>query len=464
MINVHFRALSLSVLILSSSQTYSQDSDFTEQLQLTGLPLVSIQTVDNELPTYEVSPKPEGCRGYGIRNATKVPGRMRITNGSELIYDSGDYEENESGMTIKIRGNTSARMPKKPYKIKLQKKVDLLMRDQETCADKNWLLICDEPFRAVIGLAVNKIVGLQWTPAFEYVNVMINGEYAGNYLLIESVKRNKDCRLNVSKSGFIFEFDPYWWNEPIYVKSPTNLMDSMNYTFKYPDEEDITDEELEYFRDVISRFEQSLSEENYPDYIDTQSFAAWILGHDILGTADGAGSNFFLTKYDNTDDSKLEMANMWDFDSILQKLDTWSEPHNSFCFPQLFSNNGHFTRTYKKLWDQLSPTFLEQLNQAIDSFARPKLVEALDASTLLNNARWNDDCWTFQAYMDVYKGRLMRRVQWLNEQVADLRADIPSTTTTTSSNVIFNLQGLKVVHPQKGIYIRNGRKYVVTEN
>ena len=41
-----------------------------------------------------------------------------------LSYDSGDYVDGESGMTLKIRGNTSAWQLRKPYKIKLQKKAD----------------------------------------------------------------------------------------------------------------------------------------------------------------------------------------------------------------------------------------------------------------------------------------------------------------------------------------------------
>ena len=91
-----------------------------------GLPVLYIQTVDSEEPTCDYVSAPAGCMGKTIANATKVPGRMIIYQWLDemdsVLYDSGDYEKDVSGMTIKIRGNTSAYYEKKPYKIKLQKK------------------------------------------------------------------------------------------------------------------------------------------------------------------------------------------------------------------------------------------------------------------------------------------------------------------------------------------------------
>lgn len=149
-------------------------------------------------------------------------------------------------------------------------------------------------------------MGLQWTPQGEYVNVIVNREYFGFYFLSESVERNDKCRINVDKkTGFIFEFDTYWWNEKLYVQSPILTTKSQNYTFKYPDSDDITDEQLEYFTQMIYQVENSLLNGTYPEYLDVESFAAWMLAHDLLGNWDSGGSNMYLTKYDNTFQSKV---------------------------------------------------------------------------------------------------------------------------------------------------------------
>lgn len=106
------------------------------------------------------------------------------------------------------------------------------------------MLLKDECQRLRNGFKINELIGLQWTPQWEYVNVMYNGEYLGLYLLAEAVERNTDCRLNVDDTGFVVERDPYWWNEDGYVAS--TYAPTYNYTFKCPDYEDLTSEQIDY--------------------------------------------------------------------------------------------------------------------------------------------------------------------------------------------------------------------------
>ena len=65
-------------------------------------------------------------------------------------------------MTIKIRGNSTPYFDKKPYKIKLQKKGDMLCRGDSKFNDKNWLLIKDgdESINAFIGFKTNELFKL----------------------------------------------------------------------------------------------------------------------------------------------------------------------------------------------------------------------------------------------------------------------------------------------------------------
>lgn len=360
-----------------------------------GLPVVEITTVNGELPKCDVVDGSQyGSSVHSIINATKVPGRLIISTKDGVLYDSGDFEKDMSGMTFKIRGNTSALKAKKPYKIKLQKKADLLCRGDKKYNNKNWLLIHDFKYRAKIGLKVNELMGMQWTPAYEYVNVMINGKYQGLYMLLESVERDVDCRINVSKSGYLFEYDPYWWKEDYYVNIPTYLNEGMHYTFRYPETEDLTDDQKAYFTNMITAVEASIKDGTYQNHIDISSFASWVLAHDILGTADGTGSNIYLTKYDNTKDSKVMMANLWDFDSIFQKTKEWSKSHNKFYFPHLFKNNSNnaFIKAYRNRWDDVSPTIFNELNSYLDAFAKSKEATALDVSV-----GWDDELWKWES-------------------------------------------------------------------
>ena len=413
------------MFLFTFSVSYAQIDKITkEELLDAGLPVVEITSVDEEWPTCEiVSGIPYGINVTSIANANKVPGRLTISTKNAVLYDSGDYEKGKSGMTFKIRGNTSGKADKKPYKIKLQKKADLLCRNNKIVESKDWVLIFDKNYYNKIGFKVNELMGLQWTPAYEYVNVMINGKYQGLYMLLESVERDKDCRINVSKSGYIFEYDMYWWKEDLYVKIDTYLPWKMYYTFKYPEAEDMTDDQLAYFREMITAVEASITNGTYPNYIDLNSFTSWMLAHDILGTADGSGSNIYLTKYDNTDDSKVMMGNMWDFDSIFQITSDWSAVHTMFYFRYLFnmSNpNSAFIRAYRKQWERVSPTIFNDLNKYIDDFAQSEEAAALNISAEWDNQLWG---WTLKNHQIDNLAILIKkffndRKSWLNRSIS----------------------------------------------
>lgn len=106
------------------------------------IPLLTITTENGEFPTCEVVYPPEGCVGTGITANDYVCGRLVMTLDGETLYDSGDYIKDESGMRIKIRGNsTGASAGQKPYKIKLSKKFDLLCRGDEGYNEKDWNLL-----------------------------------------------------------------------------------------------------------------------------------------------------------------------------------------------------------------------------------------------------------------------------------------------------------------------------------
>ena len=361
-----------------------------------GLPMVKVMTVDEEAPTCEFVSAPEGCLGQSIRNATKVGGRMTITQNGETLYDSGDYVEELSGMTIRIRGNSSAWKDKRAYKIKLQQAADLLERgDDQTYADKEWLLINDETrqLNTMVGLKVNELLNLQWTPRFRFVNLMLNGDFQGLYLLIESVKR-KTSRLNVSKSGYIVEFDPYWWNEDVWFETLMTTSKDAKFTFKYPDTKSILPERIDSIRNYINAFDDGLVNKNqFAEYIDSTSFAAWILAQDILGNFDAHGSNIYMTKYDDTSDSKLMMGCLWDFDAIMLTPDEWSNSRHLPYFARLISNgtDRSVANAYYQLWEEVKDTLFVAIKDYLEAFVASEEGQFFDEAIATDNKRWGRD-------------------------------------------------------------------------
>ncbi len=396
------------------------DSISMQRLLDYGLEVFDIVLVDGEWPTTEYVTPPPGAWGRTTANPTKVPGRMRILLRDSVLYDSGEYVDDESGMTLRIRGNVSAWQDKKPYKIKLQKKADLLRRDSINGQDKDWLLVYDETLHYMLGFELGRLLGMRWTPGYRYVNVVVNNQYEGIYMLLESVKRNTKCRLDVSKQGYIFEHDQYWWNEPLWL--PSTCRYPYRYTFKYPDPEDFTAADSVYMTDLTRRMELSYTSDNYPEVIDVASFARFCLAHDIMGTSH-YGANRYYIKYDKSDSTLVEMPVMWDFDHANGKLTGWSLTHTTF-FYQLFDNpNKAFVEEFAKQWNQVHPILYDHIKNL---FEQERLAHGygISMSLYLDNIRWN----THNAAYDSFTSRpewVKNRSVWLDAEINKLTASEP---------------------------------------
>ena len=411
------RILLFTILVLSSLVSQASNLSYME-VQNLGLPVVVITTVDAEEPTCEYVTHPEGSWGESITNATKVPGSVSViaTNG-ETIYDSGEYEKGESGITIKIRGNTSAYKDKKPYKIKLQKKGDLLGRGDKNFNDKNWVLLGDNSLRLWVGFELSRLVEEDWSPAGMYVNVIMNGDYRGIYYLCEAVERNEKCRINVSDDGFIMEHDAYWWNEDGQF-IPSMFRPHFGFTFKYPDYEDIDEETIQKITEILELYEQSMVDGTYENVIDLPSFAKWILSHDILGSWDSAGSNLYLSKYDMGSSSLIKAGPLWDFDSIYRMDGQWSSLHYAdnrfrYFYPSVTSP---FMTSYRELWKDKSEEIFAGINEMIEDFRDDEKWAPYDLSCVEDKIRWKyqwDANTAKEAAQDAEEW-FSRRYIWLN--------------------------------------------------
>ena len=456
----HFTILLLSLFVQAPS-LFSISLDSIKSL---GLPVITIETVDGEEPACEYVDHPEGMAGYGIRNATKVPGRLTITLGDELLFDSGPYAKDSSGMRIKIRGNSSAWPSKKPYKVKLEAGADLLLRgDDETYSDKDWLLIKDPDFRQHIGFETSRLMGIEWTPCCRYVNVVMNGDYRGLYLLCEPVERNKRCRINVSETGYIVESDAYFWNEDLYI--PSSLR-PFGWTLKYPDEDNITEERLVWLTSELAGLEEALSGDSYAERIDVESFARWLLTHDILGTWDSYGSNLFVARYD-TLDSKVRMPVLWDFDTIFRMEGAWANVHHERFFFHflLASEDDTFRRAYLRLWNEAHQAVFEGMLSYIDSYAASEETSAIDASMWLDAERWNSGYTCLGDHLDKARVWFGSREAWLDERIAeeigDLHIDEAHNSPIEQTGPTYNAWGMPVFNGYFGIIIQGGRKYII---
>ena len=402
-----------------------KDSITFASITATGLWVLDVNTEQGVWPTADYVYAPEGAWGLSIVNATDVPGRLMILDGNSVIYDSGDYVQDAKGMTLRLRGNSSAFYAKKPYKITLQDKADLLKRNNPSFRDKHWLLIRDDEQFVAQGFELNRLLGMPWTPGYRYVNVVINNEYCGVYMLVESVRRNTNCRINISKNGFLFELDPYWWKVDTYIESCLGF--PVHYTFKYPETEELTDGDVAFMTDLLQKYEASMFNGHYEDYIDVDSYAKWTLGHDILSTNDAAGSNMYYMKYDRSASSKMVMPLMWDFTS--QETDTarWARVHRDQYSPFFRNSNKIFLAAYVEHWHAIKEVLCDGMADALNGLKTSAQGKGLYASMTLNNRRWGT---YYSPYSSIYK-----RVQWFKLRMPWLSRNIDALVARGDVNI-----------------------------
>lgn len=384
---------------------------------------VEIETEDSLLPACDYVPTPEECWAKYVQSKISIYDKE-----STLVYSSYADAEDYDGAKVKLRGNTSAYRDKKPLKIKLSSKEDLLSslidgRTDKNYKNKNWLLLANgSEINQIVGSSVAESVGLSYVPEYEYVYLILNGDFKGLYILTESVSQgkgegDKQSRVCVSDTGFIIENDAYWWNEDLYFETPFTENYPTKFTFKYPDSDDISEssEEYLYIKNYVSEFENALKKhKDYTIYIDVDTFAQWILAHDYLSTLDAAGSNIYFYKYDSTDESKLCMGPIWDFDSIYDTgLESRANIHNgSKMFDYLFKDE-YFSQIYKDLFTQTKDSVSQNIAKRASKYQGTDFDTLIDIDSL----RWN------KSYSHLNE-QTNEAIEWMNQHIIWLEGEI----------------------------------------
>ena len=425
----------LSLLLMPLMSLAQTSENVLEEYSGLGLPLICITTTDGMDPTSEGIMHPEGLNGASITNVVAKDARMQIYRADTLWYDSGEYQEDESGIKIKHRGNTSAYYYKnKPFKLKLQKKADLVDFHEEgdtvNRKSKDWVLLNGaERLHSCIANQMSRLVGMEFTPRMEFANVIINNDYRGIYMLSENVKRDKDCRVNVDKEdGYIIELDAYFWNETFSI--PSKLTKVLQWTMKYPDAEDLTEEMEANIRADISRLETAVKADNYPEVIDVHSMARWILLHDILGTFDPAGSNIYVARQNTDPSSLMRMPVAWDLASSMNNdevdnSEVFSRTHieRGLFFSHLFANEKcrDFVEAYIDEWKRVVQSgAMQKIKQFLQSYPSSAQGQGLVKSYPLHTKRWHFGSANVTEMTQSAMNWLASREGWMNRQVAEL--------------------------------------------
>ena len=232
---------------------------------------------------------------------------------------------------IRGRGNSTWDVDKKPYKIKLDKKADLLGMGK----NKHWVLLANYYDNSLLRNKITYWLGSQlnmpFTPKSEPVDVVMNGEYYGSYFLCEHV-RVGETRVNIDDleanedamhetqepfitGGYLLSLEPYGNEE----KKSFKTKKSNTFLIESPSFEDYYNEtQYNYIKNYVQSVEDAIYGKNfknekgvsYSDLMDVASTVYYYLIQEFSMNGDGyVSTSTYLYKPRN---GKLFWGPLWD--------------------------------------------------------------------------------------------------------------------------------------------------------
>ena len=357
---------------------------------------------------------------------------------------------------IRGRGHSTWGQPKNPYKVQFTDDANFAAIADVLGMKKNrnWALLADYFDRTLMrnklafSLANSSVFneGLKWSPSGAHLEVYLNDEYVGVYLLAEDI-RIDPARLNIRTmspspaagevdGGYIVEVDS---RLDCYNAGAINLQHLTPYGTPFcldkPDEGSITQDQLAWIKNLLDTVEADIFARGNMDRINPVSFADWYLLQELFRNNDAV---FFSSDYMWKDtaasaipaDRLLNMGPIWDFDISAGNInynDNWKTDGcwvskwitgNPPNWMNRLLDNPVFRDLVLARWKQKRPALAPFINTAIDAYARQ-----LNLPQQRNFAKWPIfgvqlyNYYGFATYADevaFLRGFLNQRMAWLD--------------------------------------------------
>jgi len=377
---------------------------------------------------------------FYITTSGPVVSKEDYVTGSLKINPNVDFEQDGAEMPLQIKGrghSTWSLHPKKPYKIKLDEKASLFGLK----AAKNWVLLANHSDKTLMRnyLAYNLSQQMKgdFAPHGIFVEVILNGQSVGNYLLCEQVEI-KSGRVDITEmetgdasgdaltGGYLLELDQHQDSEFMF-KTTSGL------PFSIKDPEEITPVQLEYIHNYVQQTENAILAANFADpvngyakYINTDSFINWFLLNELFKNQDA--QNYSSIYYFKDRGGKMGMGPAWDFDLGAGNVDysDATKPEGWWVKDGLWMHRLYedpaFKAKVRDRWNQLKTTELPAFHKSISDTKK-----YLTESAKQNFTTWNilgTYVWPNPVVLGTYPKEVEQLDHWFTQREAWLDANL----------------------------------------
>ena len=371
-------------------------------------------------------------------------------------------------IAIEIRGSSSQMFPKKSYgfetRSSLNSTVDTNVSLLGMPDEHDWVLSAnysDKSFlHNFLAYQTQRELG-HWAPRCKFVDVILNGQYWGIYVLMESIKWDNN-RVDINHlhptensfpeitGGYIIKIDKQtgsggdgWTSQYPPINHPNGQ--TIYYQYDYPNQDSISPQQQGYIQAYVDSFEDALFGPNYMDsalgymkFIGNTSFIDYFLSDEVSKNVDGYRISSYLYK---DREKTLKAGPVWDYDIAYGNAnycggdDTLNWAYLFPCtgdgsqipawWPRMLSDS-NFTNELKCRWNFLreGPLSDAHLTGVIDSVA----------NYLNESQAWNFTVWPILGvyiwpnvapYPSTYAGEIANLKQWLGRRMQWLDANMP---------------------------------------
>lgn len=353
----------------------------------------------------------------------EIPSKDYYLEGTLAVNGRGGYEDYTGKTEVKGRGNSTWGYPKKPYRLKLNKKAEICGLGKA----KNYVLLANhlDPTLMLNSVAfkIGRLLELPFTNHAIPVDVVLNGIYKGSYLLTEQIEV-KENRVDLDENNSVmWELDSYWDDEPKFKSTAFNLPVMVK-------DPDLTTEQFEYWKKDFNAFTTQFAKEplegnSYVDMIDIESVAKFLITFNLVHNMEiNHPKSVFLHKEGN---GKYVMGPIWDFDWAYDYEGTsnhfgryntplFSSSMNGVgtAFFQRFLQDSRVKAIYKRTWQDFKNNKLDALLQYVDDYA-----VMLKPSVERNSELW-ENTRSFDTKVKELKTWLRNRADYINSEVSKL--------------------------------------------
>lgn len=452
-------ALLLSRHIDPEKKRYQQHLSYNTQAEDTSLsieedtfsshlPVVSIETDGAVIPG-----RPQ--QGQHVRDIENsfIQADMRIYDREGELNTLSSRPVLESGINIRVRGNSSRTFDKVGYLFKFtsdtgeERKLEVMGMEK----DSTWVLHGPYLDKTLMrNYMWYNLAGqiMEWAPDVRYCEVFVNHEYQGLYVMTEQISmgegriemRKYDGKTNIS--SYIVCADRESVNDVSYLDNFTGYARRISgrLEVKYPGASRITPELTEYISRDFSKFEKALYsydydtvKNGYQNYIDVNSFVDYFLINEITQNTD---AGLYSTYFYKDVGGKLKMC-VWDFNNCCDNYIEDQTPMAGFfmqnrpwffmlCKDEAFIEKV-IARYHQLRKGILSEEAVEGYIAGVQDYLGPAMernyekwgYSFLPEKDLLQEGR---KIGSYEAAVEQYETRLLRRMRWMDEHIEDLRS------------------------------------------